>query len=483
MAVIILFLLISLNILIATSDRVPYFKRWDAVGNLDCSRIIDNDVAYIKEQAKTRVVVNDFDLPTDCKSIRDRHYYPEKPASDEERDFPLAFARNVFRDYILVESELASSYAPQNFYCYALDSKVNETFRKQMHSLASCFPNVYVNEKEFTMDSQGHNQISSLLECMRTLITKDRHWRYVITLQNHDIQVKTNQELVQIFKWMRGANDIEVCHLPDGRVNTSMDWSLAGLGLFRNDTRNYDSDGSSYKLTFAKGYLQSSLSRAFVDFILNELDTSRMLAQLETGACYIDEIFFQTLDGTDALQAPGGYTHACIDQGFAAAYVTRFGVWKGDNPRCHSKFARHSVCIFGMEDLALNLYGSHSLFANKMMPGFDFGAIHCWHEEMHNRTYLRRGVERLNPNMYLQLPQVRYHAERERTKQRNFLNSTKAEFDCRYKVPVQEKLKMYDGQTNERWENHEGPQKKLTGKKEQFKNIHSTNISTCYGYY
>lgn len=39
---------------------------------------------------------------------------------------------------------------------------------------------------------------------------------------------------MQIFKWMGGANDIEVCHLPDGRVNTSMDWSLAGLGLFRN---------------------------------------------------------------------------------------------------------------------------------------------------------------------------------------------------------------------------------------------------------
>jgi len=189
-----------------------------------------------------------------------------------------------------------------------------------------------------------------------------------------------------------------------------------------------------------------------------------MLAQLETGACFVDEIFFQTLSATDELRAPGGFTHECLDRGYTSAYVTRFGVWLKNNTRCHSKFARHFVCIFGLEDLVPNLKGSHSLFANKMLPSFDFGAIGCWHEEMFNRTHFKRGIGRLDANVYLRLPQVRFQAGKAVAKPTN-------KADCLYNIPIKEKLKMYDGQTDGR---------RKTTRKTAFRNALHFNSSGCH---
>jgi hypothetical protein len=52
-----------------------------------------------------------------------------------------------------------------------------------MRSLAHCFPNVLVNDREFQMDSQGHNQLASLLECAQQLAANGRHWNYFIFAQ------------------------------------------------------------------------------------------------------------------------------------------------------------------------------------------------------------------------------------------------------------------------------------------------------------
>lgn len=40
------------------------------------------------------------------------------------------------------------------------------------------------------------------------------------------------------------------------------------------------------------------------------------------------------------------------------------------------------------------------------MPENDFGAISCWLEHLHNRTHFNRGVDELDPQVYLDLPTV-----------------------------------------------------------------------------
>lgn len=76
---------------------------------------------------------------------------------------------------------LAAEYQPQNFYCYLIDSKTSEVFKKRVRNLATCFPNVIVAKKEFDMDSTGKNMNFAYLEGMKLL--KKYSWNYVILLQ------------------------------------------------------------------------------------------------------------------------------------------------------------------------------------------------------------------------------------------------------------------------------------------------------------
>uniref|UniRef100_A0A915D7Y7 Uncharacterized protein n=1 Tax=Ditylenchus dipsaci TaxID=166011 RepID=A0A915D7Y7_9BILA len=397
----------------------PTFKQWPMMSDVDCGRVVGGDKQYIKLKAQKRIkYVDDLQLATDCASIKERNYFATEPNSVEEKDFPIAFSKAVFKDYLFIESELAAGYTPQNWYCFSLDSKSDKSFQKRI-------------ERVLSMDSLGHNQTTAHYECMRQLALPERQWKYLMTVQNSDVQLKTNQELVQIFKWMGGANDIEICKLPLGRVKLNLDWTFDGLDLFPNETRSLDAQGRPLRLRFAKGYLESSLSREFVDFMVYKINVQKMLVKLDKGKEYVDEIFLQTIAATDELEAPGGFTHGCIDRRVHAPYLTvinfRFNIWFANNTRCYSKRSRHALCVFGMEDLAPNFLKSYSLLANKMSPKFDFGAIRCWHEEMHNRTYFRRGMEHLQPHIYQQLPQVRFHMEKTRLGKVDI-----NQFDCRY---------------------------------------------------
>jgi len=69
---------------------------------------------------------------------------------------------------------------------------------------------------------------------------------------------------------------------------------------------------------------------------------------------------------------------------------------------------RHTVCIFGLEDLH-RLTKRHELFLNKMMPSFDYGAVNCWMEYMYNRTHYGETRAALDLDFYANLPNVRYH--------------------------------------------------------------------------
>lgn len=80
--------------------------------------------------------------------------------------------------------------------------------------------------------------------------------------QNHDIQAKTNAELVRIFKWLDGANDIEISNAKSTFERISyyneFDWSFEHLSLFKNgmwiiwgdiiENKNFSLPKSQFKL-------------------------------------------------------------------------------------------------------------------------------------------------------------------------------------------------------------------------------------------
>ncbi|KAF7633656.1 hypothetical protein Mgra_00006964 [Meloidogyne graminicola] len=333
----------------------------------------------------------------------------KKPISENENKFPLAYARN---DYRFLEAELATNYHPQNWYCYAIDSKANPLFRKRMHALANCFPNIIIPSKELSVDSAGHSTGSAFMSCLNELVEPKKRWEYVFTLQNHDTQIKTNEEIVQIFKWLDGANSIEFefRHVGPQRMIKEMhqkhSWTFDNLHLFKNETMNnrFDKNGNPLQLQLTKGLVETALSRPFTDFIVKELNLTKMLAQLDTRNYGADELFFQTIGSSDHLNAPNGFTHKCVEQKIDVPYIIRYSVWdygpgRWENVgKCHSHNMRHYICMLGIEDLAPTVTKIKHLFVNKMMPSIDFGAIYCWHEEMRRRTLTRFHQEWLKTN-------------------------------------------------------------------------------------
>jgi hypothetical protein len=78
------------------------------------------------------------------------------------------------------------------------------------------------------------------MSCLEELASSEKRWKYVFTLNSHDIQIKTNAEAIQIFKWLDGANSIEFefKHVGPQKsikdMHTKYDWSFANLRLFKN---------------------------------------------------------------------------------------------------------------------------------------------------------------------------------------------------------------------------------------------------------
>lgn len=79
-----------------------------------------------------------------CRSIRETFGFFDRPLSDEERLFPIAYGLLVHSEAVQVYFLLSAIYQPQNAYCIAVDGKSSDTFKSRMALLADCFPNIDV---------------------------------------------------------------------------------------------------------------------------------------------------------------------------------------------------------------------------------------------------------------------------------------------------------------------------------------------------
>ncbi|CAK5050211.1 unnamed protein product [Meloidogyne enterolobii] len=108
-------------------------------------------------------------------------------------------------------------------------------FKERIRALSRCFSkNVFVSDVEYNVYSSGKNVSRSHLSCLENLNKRKEDWKYVVLLQNHDLPLRTNAELVRIFKAYNGTNDIATKNIVKNTVVKSLDWSLKGLRLYRN---------------------------------------------------------------------------------------------------------------------------------------------------------------------------------------------------------------------------------------------------------
>ncbi|KAE9547739.1 hypothetical protein FO519_009051 [Halicephalobus sp. NKZ332] len=362
-------------------------------------------------------LVDQDDLRVSCFFIKDRQYLPSKPLTPEESEFPIAFVKTVKRDYYFLEMELAATYAPQNVYCFSIDRSATSLFKERMKNLTECLPNVYIGTREY--DIGGNDELYAYLNCVKKIM--NHKWKYAIFLGNHDVAMKTNAEIVAILKMFNGSNDIPIEGLPSYVLNG--DWSFRGIQLMENSFKNT----AFKKLQLAQGDLQSTWSRKAMEFIVNEINFSFVPKRFENETTYgMKRVFLNSLQASDDVELPGGFTNVCLNRGFGTKSITRF-VYYLEN-RCESGIIKNGICVGGRSNLRF-LDRRPEMFFSLMDPQLELVAYHCWRERMFNRTYLPERSppeETLKDNLYQYVNHTTVRLNRER------LNSsfTLEDFHC-----------------------------------------------------
>lgn len=79
-----------------------------------------------------------------CGRMRKTFDFLERPLSAEEAAFPLAYGFHVYKDLAQVLLAFSAFYHPQNLHCVGLDGRSDPEFKRRVHLLAHCLPNVTV---------------------------------------------------------------------------------------------------------------------------------------------------------------------------------------------------------------------------------------------------------------------------------------------------------------------------------------------------
>ncbi|EPB67609.1 Core-2/I-Branching enzyme [Ancylostoma ceylanicum] len=326
----------------------PTFRHRPETSHLDCRRLFSSDAAYMGEVAASRIaLIEQRDLDLSCEAIRWRVL---PPIRSMEINFSIAFARIVHTDYEFLEEQLSLTYSTENHYCYHVDMKSPDVFKKRMSALSKCLPNVYLTKEKLEIDGAvGKNVNFAHMACLKLLENKGP-WTYVILQQTHDVMIRTNMELKQIFQALNGANDVQITPCAPFHYDQSSTWDAESLRVFDGIHMKISKRSLKTPLYIAKGAVQASLSRAAVSWI-NQVNLTGLIQQLNSGKRAVDEMLMSSLQIADGWEMPGRFTQQCLKQGYSYEGITRMVQWRQSKSECLAGFLRHSVCVLGLEDL------------------------------------------------------------------------------------------------------------------------------------
>ncbi|XP_069079889.1 beta-1,3-galactosyl-O-glycosyl-glycoprotein beta-1,6-N-acetylglucosaminyltransferase 4 isoform X1 [Pleurodeles waltl] len=358
---------------------------------LNCSDIYDQDPVAIGKSLEIRrkniVDLEDEDvvaMTRDCQVYRKIRRYDQKPLSQEELDFPLAYSLVVHKDAINVERLLYAIYSSSNVYCIHYDKKAASTFKAAMENLASCFPNVFIASKLETVIYAHISRLQADINCLSDLKTTTVQWKYAINLCGQDLPLRSNFELVAELKKLNGANMLETVKpssVKKERFN------------FRHEVKNdYDympskvnvsKDPPPHNIEMFVGSAYFVLSRLFIDYVL-ESSVAKYFFAWSKDTFSPDEHFWATLVRIPGV--PGEIPRSEADVTDLQS-KTRLVKWnyleEGLYPPCTGEHIR-SVCIYGAAELRWLIKYGH-WFANKFDSKVDPILIKCLIEKLEDQ--------------------------------------------------------------------------------------------------
>ncbi|XP_044132003.1 beta-1,3-galactosyl-O-glycosyl-glycoprotein beta-1,6-N-acetylglucosaminyltransferase 4 [Bufo gargarizans] len=364
----------------------------DPTSSINCTSIYELEPAEIgKSLQLRRRRIYDLDdsnfvtMTNNCDDYKKVRHYHEKPISQDEKDFPIAYSLVVHKDAISVERLLYSLYSPTNIYCIHYDQKSSSSFKKAMINLANCFPNVFIASKLESVIYAHFSRLQADLNCLSDLLKSPVQWKYGINLCGQDMPLKSNYELVSELKKLNGKNMLETTLPTDikrDRYTFHHEISSVGNLIY----------GQMPMKTFTKKspppegiemYVGSAyfvLSRPFIQYVFESPLVAQFL-EWSKDTYSPDEHFWATLIRVPG--APGGLSRTdseVTDLDSKTRLVKWIYLEENHYPPCTGTHVR-SVCIYGAAELRWLLHSGH-WFANKFDPKVDPILIKCLIEKI-----------------------------------------------------------------------------------------------------
>ncbi|KAF8368341.1 gly-16 [Pristionchus pacificus] len=329
-----------------------------------------------------------------CNIYREEFGFEKSQSSEEERQFPLAFAvlaHNRLEQLLLM---LSSVYETHNSFCLSIPSNSDQSFIHLVHGLADCFPNMHILQSgPISWGSYAIMRVT--YDCMELLY-----------LSGVDAPLRTNLEMVRIMKEWNGLSHVLTMPFQEGR-----------LGNNRNKTR---------PLRLFKTSLSAIISREAAQVMIKH-KKARELIEFLRGTRIADESFWASAMGNpDVMKIPGGFNATqflifskqyskakkngkgakprkcssppCLSRGFVGRYQT----WI--RRKCNGSWSNGS-CVYGVSDLP-SLYSNAAFVAHKLYLDYQPAALICLLKKLKHH--------RLNPNEYFDarqynsLPQIEF---------------------------------------------------------------------------
>ncbi|CAJ0573799.1 unnamed protein product, partial [Mesorhabditis spiculigera] len=362
---------------------------------------------------KERMLLEEKDL---CAAFKNRFHFQASPLSEEEAEFPLAYGFVVYKNVVQVLHMLAAFYQPQNLYCINIDSKSPDGLKKLLRGVESCFPNVHVVIGP-SIEWGSYEIVTAVWNCLSYAEKSAHAWKYYQYLTGTDAPLKTNLEMVRIFKALNGT------------MNMSYD-------IFNKTwLQGKQEDGSPF-LPIYKSFIPALIPRPAATAIVGSSQVADYLKWLK--GCWIpEELIWATIAGRpDLLPWPGAVPNSLMYQlkgtteqmlaqlikgrnktqrititedfyGPATFdtpnqnWIARYQGWNSDDLLKCNKFT-HTSCVFRVAELAA-LRNRPELTAHKINFEDQPVAFFCLLKE-----HLRRSLnpEPFDARNYTRLPEV-----------------------------------------------------------------------------
>ncbi len=376
-----------------------------------------------------------------CQQLLRTFHFPTAPLTPEEADYPIAFVLIVHRNAFQFIRLLQAIFWPQNIYCITYDNRTDLEFKNAITKLVDCLPdNVFLSRTNVDIHWGHYSVLRAAMGCLESLDKSEHEWHYVQTLSWSDFPLKTNREMVEIFKILNGSNDAELNRANPERyrnpalfIPNETDFDLKVLPsdsleikkvfngrwvVNKSETKTKPPNG----LALYKGSFQTSLSRDFVNFLFSSA-VARQFQSWTRDTFIPDELYLQSLiHNAQFSEIPGTFPGQCLKyyeaRGLEKPWISRYDVWTVAN--CGGKIVRHS-CVFGVDHLQKLKLQPH-LVVHKLYLEYQPAAYYCLEELLTNRTSIGRDpTMSFDLNYYRLLPSVRYH---------NLSGEDKRDFKC-----------------------------------------------------